>query len=89
MVQYVEKVASALRDENLNARALTTGSGPARTIVEVSDSENIDLILIAKSGRGGSEDRAAIGSVANRVLQLTRRPVLLIKGWTGDTPAEK
>ena len=87
--QYLETVAQAFRKQNINARAMATGSGPARTIVEVSDSESADLIVIAKSGRGGSEDRADMGSVANRVLQLTRRPVLLIKGWTGTTAAQK
>lgn len=76
--QYIEKVASALRDQNLNARAITTGSGPARTIAEVGDSENADLIVLSKSGRGGSHRHSSIGSVASRVLQLTRRPVLLI-----------
>ena len=85
--QYIEKVASALRDQNLNARALTTGSGPARTIAEVSESENADLIVLSKSGRGSSHGRAPIGSVASRVLQLTRRPVLLID--SADTSTHK
>ncbi len=85
--QYIEKVAHALRDQKLNARAIITGSGPARTIVEIGESENADLIVLAKSGRGGSQYRSAMGSVANRVLQLAERPVLLIDGWAGPSSA--
>jgi hypothetical protein len=80
-------ILAALRDQNLNARAITTGSGPARTIVELADSENADLIVLSKSGRGASHHHAPIGSVASRVLQLTRRPVLLID--SADTSTHK
>jgi hypothetical protein len=37
--EYVEKVADALRARSLRARALVTGSGPARTLVAVSEAE--------------------------------------------------
>ena len=57
---------------------MVTGSGTARTIVAVSESEDADLVILAKSGRGDSHRRAALGSVANRVIQTTQRPVLLV-----------
>lgn len=75
--QYLEDVASALREDGLNAQALVTGSGPARTIVAVSESEAADLIMLATHGRGGL-DRLFMGSVAERVMQHTRCPVFLV-----------
>lgn len=76
--QYIEKVATALREQNLNARALTTGSGPAHTIVAISETENADLIVLAKSGRDGAHRCADMGSVVSRILELTKRPLLLL-----------
>ncbi len=76
--KYLEKVAGDLRAINLQAKAIVTGSSPARTIVSVSESEDADLVLLGKSGRGSSRRYAALGSVANRVIQTTQRPVLLV-----------
>ena len=53
--KYLETVAQALRERGLKARAIVTGSGSARTIVAVSESEDADLILLAKNGRGSSQ----------------------------------
>jgi nucleotide-binding universal stress UspA family protein len=75
---YLESVAAALRKRGLQARALVTGSGPARTIVAVSESENADLVMMATRGRGGTAGNIAIGSVAERVVQVTQCPVFLV-----------
>ena len=52
LLKYLENVAQALQAKNLKARAIVMGSGPARTIVAVSESEDADLVILAKSGRG-------------------------------------
>ncbi len=83
--KYLETVAQALRERGLKARAIVTGSGSARTIVAVSESEDADLILLAKNGRGSSQRQVALGSVANRVIQTTQRPVLLVDTSEGDS----
>lgn len=76
--KYLESVAQALEGRNFTARTMVTGSGPARTIVAVSESEDTDLVILAKTGRGGSHRHVALGSVANRLIQTTQRPVLLV-----------
>ena len=81
--KYLETVAGALQVRNLKATAMVTGSGPARTIVATSESEDADLVIIAKSGRGSSRRRVELGSVANRVIQTTQRPVLLVRASQG------
>ena len=83
LLTYLEGVAEALRRRNLKARAIVTGSGSARTIIAVSESEDADLVILAKSGRGNSHRRVALGSVANRVIQTTQRPVLLVDASEG------
>ena len=84
LLTYLEGVAEALRRRNLKARAIVTGSGSARTIIAVSESEDADLVILAKSGRGNSHRRVALGSVANRVIQTTQRPVLLVDASEGQ-----
>lgn len=76
--QYVETVANALRERGYKARGLVTGSGAVRTILEVSLSEEADLIMMSTHGRGNVERRATVGSVADRVVDAANCPVFLV-----------
>ncbi len=76
--KYLTSVAAALSRKGLKARPMVTGSGQAGTIVELSESEDVDLILLASQGRGGLDRAVEIGSVAGRVMQTAQRPVLLV-----------
>ncbi len=75
--QYLGEIAAVLRVDGLDTQVLVAGSGPARTIVAVSESEEIDLTMLATHGRGGL-DRLLVGSVAERVVQHTPCPVFLV-----------
>jgi nucleotide-binding universal stress UspA family protein len=50
---------------------------PAEKILEVAEKEKIDLIIIGTHGRKGLE-KALFGSVALKVVQFSRCPVLTI-----------
>lgn len=50
---------------------------PAQVIVQQADELDARMIVMGSHGRGMVAD-AMIGSVANRVLALSKRPVLLI-----------
>ncbi len=76
--EYLDTVADALRERGYNARALVTGSGAVRTILEVSLSEVADLIMLTTHGRGNAERRASVGSVADRVVDAANCPVFLV-----------
>ena len=78
LLAYIEKVAQALRARNLKARALVTGSGPAQTIVEVTESEKCDMVMLAEGGRGGFHRQAAVGSVAMWTIQSVQCPIFLV-----------
>ena len=74
---YLENVVANLKQAGLAARSIVTGAEPAETILAVSESEAVDLIMIATHGRGGL-DRFMMGSVADRVVQQTKVPVFLV-----------
>lgn len=76
--QYLESVAQALRERGYAARSLITGSGAVNTILAVSESENVDLILLSTHGRGKLERQASVGSVTDRVIDAAPCPVFLV-----------
>ena len=75
--RYVARVASALNERGHRCRTLVTGSEPASTIVEVSQAEEADLIMMATRGRGAHPDRTNLGSVADQVVNATQVPLFL------------
>jgi nucleotide-binding universal stress UspA family protein len=77
MQAYLEEQVRQLCEADLDADAIITGSGAARTIVQVSEDERIDLVMLATHGRGGGE-RLMVGSVADRVLKQASTPVFLV-----------
>ena len=75
--EYLESVVRALRETGYTARALVTGSGAVRTILDMSESEGADLIMLSTHGRGRLERHASIGSVADRIVDAATCPVFL------------
>jgi nucleotide-binding universal stress UspA family protein len=76
--RYLDNVAAALQRRGLRVRVMVTGSGPAQTLAAVSESEEADLIMMATRGRGAAASQFAVGSVAERVVQIARCPVFLV-----------
>lgn len=54
------------------------GSDPAKTIAQAAAREGVDAICIASHGRSGLT-RALVGSVADKLLRETRKPVLVLR----------
>jgi nucleotide-binding universal stress UspA family protein len=75
--KYLDGIMAAIRDGCPSVRTVVTGSRPANTIVDLGEAEDVDMILMATQGRGGLE-RLWMGSVTERVVQLTQRPVFLL-----------
>lgn len=74
---YLAGVMAAVKDHCPSVHTVVTGSRPASTIVDVSESSNVDMIVMATRAQSGL-DRLWMGSVAERVVQYTDLPVFLL-----------
>jgi nucleotide-binding universal stress UspA family protein len=72
--ELVTKVVPA----KIKVRPLVLTGQAAMQIVDLADKKEVDLIVIATQGQTGLK-RLVFGSVAERVLKLTSRPVLVIQ----------
>ncbi|MCK5921559.1 MAG: universal stress protein, partial [Methylococcales bacterium] len=75
--QYLENIAAELRGVGLKVQPIVTGAEAARTIVNTSEAEQVDLIMLATHGRGGFQ-RLMVGSVADQVVKDMPCPVFLL-----------
>lgn len=73
-----EHVAAQRPPEGVMLTQRVTVGRPADTIVEVAAEIGAELIVIGSHGRRGLE-RMLLGSVAERVLRLSERSVLIVK----------
>lgn len=78
-----ENVVSRLQDRAEESRVKTKGvvreGPPYREIVDYTEENDIDLIVIATAARKGL-DRLLMGSTTERVIRHTDRPVTVIRG---------
>ncbi len=75
--RYLNDVAAFIRNDCFSVRTMVSGSSPVRTIVELGKTESADLIIMSTRGRGGLE-RLLMGSAAERVVEQTHLPVLMV-----------
>lgn len=75
--RFLSAVARSLRRDRLHVRTLVRGSIPARTVIEVSETEKMDMIMLTSRGRG-SLDLFLMGSVAEDVVRDAQIPVFMM-----------
>lgn len=86
---YLEKMVEVIKSEidtyvdkplgkKITLESAISVGDPAQEIVDFADKQNINLIVMSTHGRTGVT-RWALGSVADRVLRATKRPVALIR----------
>ena len=80
MKGYLERVAAEdwLGDRPTEVR-VRVDYHPAPAILELAEEEDVDLIALGTHGRGGLR-RLVLGSVADKVIRGTHRPVLVHRG---------
>lgn len=76
--RYLAATRARLAQEGVDdvSTAVWCGS-PAAAIVKAAEMLRADVIVVARSGRTGAP-RAVVGSVVDRVLRGTKRPLLVI-----------
>ena len=76
---YLDAVVARLRENGVTNLKASVWYGPAAsTIVEASERDKVDLIIMSSHGRSGF-GRLIFGSVAESVLRGTRIPILLVR----------
>src|SRR5581483_7956227 len=76
--QYLALLAGTLRDRGLTADVATVLGDPAEEVLAAAERLDAAMIIMATHGRGGL-DRWLIGSVADKVMRTSPRPVLLVR----------
>jgi len=75
---YLEWTADPLRGRGVEVECVTLRGIPAEAIVDYALNHEVDLIALSTHGRSGL-GRLVFGSVAEKVIRETGKPMLLIK----------
>ncbi len=76
--RYLDAIAGELAKADMKVRTLVKPGPVAQAILEVADSEQVDLIAMSTHGWSGL-GRFVLGSVADRVAQHAKQPMLLVR----------
>ena len=82
--EYLETVVEGLRAEGLDVSSATPSGTPAEAIVAEADREPGTLIAMSSHGRSGVA-RWWLGSVTDRVLHMTDKPLLVVRSQQSET----
>ena len=74
--QLLDEAIKALGD--LNLRTVELEGAPAERIAELAENEGYDLVVVGSRGRNAVA-RLFLGSVADRLVHICRKPVLVVR----------
>ena len=78
MAQEFEKWCKPLKASGVGYRTVMQDGRPASVIAAVAESDDADVIVVARRGRGGVAE-LLLGSVSHELALHSKRPVLLIE----------
>ncbi len=76
--RYVDYILRIAKEQDVKASSLLARGRPFEQIVHIAKGMGMDLIVMGTYGRRGTE-RILIGSVAERVIEYSTCPVLVVK----------
>lgn len=79
----LERQQRLLEEAGFTVTLATPRGVPAQALHDLAETEQVSLIVIGTHGRGIT-GTLALGSVSAKLLQLTRRPVLLSRAGMGE-----
>ena len=82
---YLSSLVNQFEQVGIHASMEVSGSGPARTILELAKRENIDLIALASHGSGGidRQNYVKLGSSVDKVISEAPCPIFFISSTEG------
>jgi nucleotide-binding universal stress UspA family protein len=75
--RYLRSVRQMALGQEIEFETLVIDGDPAGVIVDTAESQDVDLIIMSTHGRGGLV-RWWLGSVTEKVLRATARPILIV-----------
>lgn len=76
--RYLSDKVRAIRSRHIESSYQVLIGDPAHSIMEFSEKENIDLVVMTTHGRSGLK-RAIMGSIADVVIRESGKPVLVVR----------
>lgn len=73
----VTKLASELSQKGVQPRALVLEGPAAESLLERAEADNVSMLVVGSRGRNALA-RVLLGSVADRLVHLSKRPVLVV-----------
>lgn len=83
LTAYLEGLAIPLRDQGLEVETEVRSGDAATQIVDLAESEHVDLVVMSSHGRTGLM-RWIYGSVAERVLHNARCSLMVVRIFPDD-----
>ena len=84
--EYLEAAADRCQEGDLQVSSLSVHGDPSDEILAAADEPEVAMTIMATHGRSGLS-RWLLGSVADKVMRMSTRPVLLIRpydpAWQG------
>lgn len=80
----VNEVVATYADHDADVTGGVRRGRPARAIVDYADEQDIDLIVLGRSGRSGIAP-PLLGSTADRVVRTASTPVLIVPEATANS----
>jgi nucleotide-binding universal stress UspA family protein len=84
--EYLERIRGQLGYPGKPVEALVITGHPASQIIDLAQTTAGSLVVMSTHGRSGV-GRWVMGSVADRVLRASRRPVLVVRPQAARLPA--
>lgn len=81
-LELLEASARSIRRRGVGVQTIVRSGDPARTLLEVANDVDADLVVMGTRGRGGPGE-LLLGSVARAVADRARRPTLVVPAAAG------
>jgi nucleotide-binding universal stress UspA family protein len=83
VMTLLEADVRGVRARGVGAQVIVRSGDPARTLLEVAEDVDPDLVVVGTRGRGGPAE-LLLGSVARTVADRARRPTLVVPASAGS-----
>jgi nucleotide-binding universal stress UspA family protein len=75
---FVKETAAAVARPGVAVETIVHSGPPAETLADLANAGEVDLVVVGHRGRGAIT-RMLLGSVADRLVQISPKPVLIVR----------